>query len=79
MTAALKLGVQENVHQLAGKSCAHHAAAHAQGVGVVVAAGILTAEAVGTAAGADALDLVGGNGDADTGGALTASFSSNPP
>ena len=57
MTAALKLGVQEDVHQLAGKTCAHHAAAHAQGVGVVVAAGILAAEAVGAAAGADVYAL----------------------
>ena len=51
MAAALKLGVQEDIHQLAGKACAHYTAAHAQGVGVVVAAGILAAEAVGAAAG----------------------------
>ena len=41
MTAALKLSVQEDIHQLAGKACTHYAAAHAQGVGVVVAAGYL--------------------------------------
>ena len=42
MAAALKLGVQEDIHQLAGKACAHYVAAHAQGVGVVVAAGTCT-------------------------------------
>ena len=43
MAAALKLGVQEEIHQLAGQACTHDAAAHAQGVGIVVAAGIFAA------------------------------------
>ena len=47
MAAALKRGVQEQIHQLAGKAGADNAAAHAQGVGIVVAAGVLAAEAVG--------------------------------
>ena len=38
MAAAFKLGVQEEIHQLAGKAGADHAAAHAQSIGVVVAA-----------------------------------------
>ena len=74
MAAALKRGVQEQIHQLAGKAGADNAAAHAQGVGIVVAAGVLAAEAVGAAAGADALDLVGGHADADTGAAEQQGF-----
>ena len=69
VAAALKLGVEEDIHQLAGKAGAHYTAAHAQGVGVVVAAGVLSAEAVGAAAGTDALDLVGGHADAHAGAA----------
>ena len=69
MAATLKRGVQEQIHQLAGKAGADNTAAHAQGVGIVVAAGVLAAEAVRAAAGADALDLVGGHADADTGAA----------
>ena len=69
VAAALKLGVEEDVHQLAGEAGADDAATHAQGVGVVVAAGILAAEAVRAAAGTDALDLVCGHADAHTGAA----------
>ena len=39
MAAALKRGVQEQIHQLAGKAGADNAAAHAQSIGVVVAGG----------------------------------------
>ena len=56
MAAAFKLGVQEEIHQLAGQACTHDAAAHAQSVGIVVAAGILAAEAVRAAAGTNALE-----------------------
>ena len=59
VAAALKLSVQEGVHNLAGKACAHHTAAQAERVGVVVAAGELCAEGITAAAGADALHLVG--------------------
>ena len=41
VAAALELGVEEDVHQLAGEAGADDAASHAQGVGVVVAAGCL--------------------------------------
>ena len=42
---------------------------YTSGVGIVVAAGVLAAEAVGAAAGTDALDLVGGHADAHAGAA----------
>ena len=53
MASALKAGSQERVHQLHSKAGAHHAPAHAKGVGVVVHARIFGAEHIGTAAGAD--------------------------
>ena len=77
VAAALKLGVEEDIHQLAGKAGAHYTAAHAQGVGVVVAAGVLSAEAVGAAAGTDALDLVCGHADAHTGAAAPVDIEGN--
>ena len=41
VAAALKFVVQKGVNDLAGKAGAHNAAAQAQGIGVVVAAGSL--------------------------------------
>mgnify|MGYP007061164573 CR=1 FL=1 len=58
--------VQKGVNDLAGEAGAHNAAAQAQGIGVVVAAGVLGAERLRAAAGADALDLVGTHRHAHT-------------
>ena len=66
VAAALKFVVQKGVNDLAGKAGAHNAAAQTQGIGVVVAAGVLGAERLRAAAGADALDLVGAHRHAHT-------------
>ena len=65
MAAALKVRGQEGVHDLERKPRAEHARAHSEDVRVVVAAGHLGRVAVPAQGGADALDLVGGDGDAD--------------
>ena len=69
MAAALKFVVQKGVNDLAGKAGADNAAAHAQGIGIVVAAGVLGAERLRAAAGADALHLVGAHRHAYAGAA----------
>ena len=69
MAAALKLGVEERVHDLEREARAEHARAHGEDVRIVVAAGHLGGVAVAAQGGADALDLVGGDGDADAGAA----------
>ena len=65
MTATLKLGVQKCVYDLECQSLAYHALTEAYDIGIVVCACSLCGEAVGYACGADTLDLVGSNGDAD--------------
>ena len=64
-----KGGVQEGVHDLQGQALPHHAAAQGQHIGVVMQPGRLGAEAVRAQRAADAGDLVGRDGDADTGAA----------
>lgn len=67
-TAALgvKLVAEPLASQAAGQLDADHALAHAQHLGVVALDAALDAEAVVGRHGADALDLVGGNGDTET-------------
>ena len=69
MAAALELGVQEGVHDILGQVFAHDAGAHGQHVGVVVPPGEGGGQGVAAQGAADAPDLVGGDGDADAGGA----------
>ena len=69
MAAALKLSVEERVHDLEREARAEHARAHGEDVRIVVAAGHLGGVAGAAQGGAEALDLVGGDGDADAGAA----------
>ena len=69
MAAALKFGGQERVHDFEREAWAEHARTHGEDVRVVVAAGHLGGVAVAAQGGADALDLVRGDGDADAGAA----------
>ena len=69
MAAALKLRGQEYLHHPLSHVFAGEAGADGHDVGVVVAAGHLRLQAVGAVGAADALDLIGGNGNADAGGA----------
>ena len=65
LAAARKVRGQEGVHDLEREARAEHACTHGEDVRVVVAAGHLCRVAVPAQGGADALDLVGGDGDAD--------------
>ena len=69
MTAALKLRVQKDVYDPLRHVGTDHPGAHGQHIGVVVAAGELGGEGIAAQGAADAVDLVGGDGDADAGGA----------
>ena len=69
MAAALKGGIQKEVHDLHGQARARHPAAQGQDVCIVVAAGHLGGEAVTTQGTADALHLICGHGHADAGAA----------
>ena len=57
--------IKERVHDLQRKAGADHAGAHRKDVGVVVLARGLGGEAIAAQSGADALELVGNNGDTD--------------
>ena len=61
----LKVVGEEGGHDLPGQERPHHAGPQGQHVGVVVAAGHLRAPGVAAKGTADAMDLVGGHGDAD--------------
>ena len=61
--------IEERVHNLERKARAGHARAHREDVGVVVLARSLGREAVAAQRRADALELVGNNGDANAGAA----------
>ena len=65
MTAARKLGFQPDLHDHAGQLAANHARAQGEHIRVVVLAAHLRGEAVGADHAADALHLVGRQGDAD--------------
>ena len=65
MAAAFKVCGQEGVHDLECEARAEHACTHGEDIRVVVAAGHLGGVAVPAQGGTDALDLVGGDGDAD--------------
>ena len=65
MAAAFKVRGQDRVHDLEREARAEHACAHGEDVRIVVAAGHLCRVAVPAQGGADALDLIGGDGDAD--------------
>lgn len=65
VTAALKLGVKPLVDDHLGELGAHDAGAKGKHIGVVVHARELGAEGLGAHDGAHALDLVGGQADAD--------------
>ena len=69
MAAALELGGEEGLHDGLRQIGAHDARPQGQHVGVVVAAGHLRHERVGTQGAAHAVNLVGGDGNADAGGA----------
>ena len=69
MAAALKLGVQKHIHNALGHIGANDASAHREHIGVVMLAAQLGGEGVTAQGTADAVDLVGRNGDADAGGA----------
>ena len=69
MAAALKGGVQPGVHNLHGQHGTHHTGAQGHHIGVVVLAGEPGGHLVREQGAADALDLVGGDGCADAGGA----------
>ena len=67
VAAALKLGVEPFVDNHLGELGAHDASAKGEHVGIVVHAGELGAEGLGAHDGANALDLIGGQADADAG------------
>ena len=67
--SAFERSVQKHVHKLQGGAGADNSGAQAQSVRVVMHTGILCAEVIGAAGGADPFDLVGCNGDAYTGAA----------
>ena len=69
MAAALKLGGQEHLHHALRHVLTGKARADGHHVGIIVAAGHLRLQAVGAVGAADALDLVGSDGNADAGGA----------
>ena len=69
MAAALELRVQEGVHNPLGHHVAHHQAAHGQAVGVVVATSHLGGIGLAAQGTANSLHLVGGDRDANAGGA----------
>ena len=74
MSSAFKVGGQEDIHQFTGQTRSHNPSAKADDVGVVVESGVLGAVVVAAQGGADASDLVGGHGDADSGSAAENSF-----
>lgn len=65
VTASLKLGVEPLVDDHLGELGTHDAGTKGKHIGVVVHAGELGAEGLGAHDGAHALDLVGGQADAD--------------
>ena len=69
MTAALELGIEPLVDDHLGELGAHDAGAKGEHVGVVVHARELGAEGLGAHDGTNALDLVGGQANPDTGAA----------
>ena len=69
VAAALKRGVEEGLHNAVGHIVPNQSAAHGQHVGVVVPPGHLGGEGLAAQGAADALHLVGGDGDADARGA----------
>ena len=69
MAAALERGVQEHIHDALGHIGTDDAGPHGQHIGIIVAAGHLRAEGIAAQGTADPLHLVGGDGDADSGGA----------
>lgn len=74
MPSALELGGQEHVRNPLGQLEAHHTGPQGQHIGVVVPPGHFSDQRVPAQGAPDALDLVGGDGNADTGGAYD-----NPP
>ena len=66
MTAAVVLGVEEDVHEELRLVFADDAGAEGDHVGVVVLAGQAHGQAVGGVDAADAGDAVGGKGNAET-------------
>lgn len=64
VAAAEEVGGQEGVDDGLGHHGADHARAHGDDVGVVVLAGQAGADGLGADRAADAIDLVGGDGDA---------------
>ena len=69
VAAALKFRVEEGVQDPVGHVVPDHPAAHGQHVGVVVPPGHLGGQGLAAQGAADTLHLVGGDGDADAGGA----------
>ena len=69
MASALKLRFEEHFYHALGHILPSKARANGHHVGIVVAAGHLCLQAVGAMGAADALDFIGGNGNADAGGA----------
>ena len=67
MATALKLGVEPLVDNHLGELGAHDAGTKGEHVGVIVHARELGAEGLGAYDGANALDLIGGQADADAG------------
>ena len=69
MAAAFKLGVQKDLYDTLGQFGADDPGTHGQHIGVIVAAGHLSGQGIAAQGTANTLDLVGGDGNADAGGA----------
>ena len=64
-----ELGADPGVQDLQSQHLAHNSSAQSHDVGVVVLTGHTGGHDIGQQSAADALDLVGGDGNADAGGA----------